>query len=46
MITIKDIKKWSKPHPSDQNGRVTNIFNRKYELSIVGGGRGLYGDFE
>ena len=46
MITIKDIKKWSKPHPSDQNGRVTNIFNRKYELSIVGGRKGLYGDFE
>ena len=46
MITIKDIKKWYKPHPSAQNGRVTNIFNSKYELSIVGGRQGLYGDFE
>ena len=25
---------------------MTNIFNRKYELSIVGGRKGLYGDFE
>jgi hypothetical protein len=25
---------------------MTNIFNHKYELSIVGGRQGLYGDFE
>jgi|688.fasta_scaffold906404_1 hypothetical protein len=46
MITIKDIQKWSKPHPIGKGGRMTNIFNRKYELSIVGGAKGLYGDFD
>ena len=45
MITIEEIKKWSKEHPIE-GGRMTNIFNRKYELSIVGGKQGLYGDFE
>jgi hypothetical protein len=45
MITIGDIKNWSRPHLMD-GGRMTNIFNRKYELSIVGGAKGLYGDFE
>ena len=45
MITIEKIKKWSKEHPNG-GGRMTNIFNRKYELSIVGGRKGLYGDFE
>jgi len=45
MITIEKIKKWSKEHPNG-GGRMTNIFNRKYELSIVGGGQRLYGDFE
>jgi hypothetical protein len=45
MITIKKIKKWSKEHPIG-GGRMTNIFNNKYELSIVGGRQGLYGDFE
>lgn len=46
MITIEDIKKWSKPHPIGDGGRMTNIFNNKYELSIVGGAKGLYGDFD
>jgi hypothetical protein len=45
MITIEKIKKWSKEHPIG-GGRMTNIFNHKYELSIVGGRQGLYGDFE
>lgn len=45
MITIENIKKWSKEHPNG-GGRMTNIFNHKYELSIVGGRQGLYGDFE
>jgi len=45
MITINKIKKWSKEHPIG-GGRMTNIFNHKYELSIVGGRPGLYGDFE
>lgn len=46
MITIEDIKSYSKPHPVGKGGRVTNIFNNKYELSIVGGATGLYGDFD
>lgn len=47
MITIKDIQEWSRPHPVVKGGRMTNIFNSKYELSIVGGGkRSLHGDFE
>ena len=46
MITIEDIKNFSKPHPIGDGGRMTNIFNNKYELSIVGGGKGLYGDFD
>jgi hypothetical protein len=47
MITIQDIQKWSRPHPVVKGGRMTNIFNSKYELSIVGGGkRSLHGDFE
>jgi hypothetical protein len=46
MITIEDIKSWSKPHPIGDGGRITNIFNSKYELSIVGGRKGLYGDFD
>lgn len=45
MITIEDIKGWSKPHPIGDGGKMTNIFNRKYEISIVGGTKGLYGDF-
>jgi len=47
MITIQDIQKWSRPHPVVKGGRMTNIFNSKYELSVVGGGkRSLHGDFE
>jgi hypothetical protein len=46
MITIEDIKNFSKPHPIGKGGRMTNIFNSKYELSIVGGAKGLYGDFD
>ena len=46
MITIEDIKKFSKPHPIGDGGRMTNIFNNTYELSIVGGRTGLYGDFD
>ena len=32
MITIEDIKKFSKPHPTGDGGRMTNIFNNKYEV--------------
>jgi hypothetical protein len=54
MITIQDIKNWSKPHPlanvislkDRSGGRVSRFGNKEVEFSIVGGGRGLYGDFE
>ena len=54
MITIEDIKKWSKPHPLDnvislkdrKGGRVSRFGNKEIEFSIVGGGQGLYGDFD
>jgi hypothetical protein len=53
MITIEDIKKWSKPHPMSKylgkgggNGRMSQFGTKKIEFSIVGGDRGLYGDFD
>ena len=53
MITIEDIKKWSQPHPMSKyltngggNGRMSRFGNKEIEFSIVGGDRGLYGDFE
>lgn len=50
MITIKDIIKWSKPHPMSRhrggNGRMSRFGNKEIEFSIVGGGQGLYGDFD
>jgi hypothetical protein len=53
MITIQDIKKWSKPHPMSKylstgggKGRMSRFGNKEIEFSIVGGDRGLYGDFE
>ena len=50
MITIKDIIKWSKPHPTSKyvggNGRQSSFGNDQVEFSIVGGDKGLYGDFE
>jgi hypothetical protein len=54
MITIKDIKNWSKPHPlasvvslkDRSGGRISRFGNKEIEFSIVGGGKGLYGDFE
>ncbi len=45
MITIKDIIGFSKPHPVVEGGRVVQIGNDNVEFSIVGGARGLYGDF-
>lgn len=49
MITIKDIIKWSKPHPmtkyTTDKGRMTKIGDGRVTFSIVGGARGLYGDF-
>lgn len=46
MITIEDIKKWSKPHPTYNKGRKSSFGNEKVEFSIVGGDKRLYGDFE
>jgi hypothetical protein len=48
MITIQNIKDWSKPHPIGLNNgaRQTRIGNSRVEFSIVGGGTGLYGDFD
>lgn len=45
MITINFIKENSKPHRIGR-GRALALYNEKYELSIVGGAPGLYGDFE
>jgi hypothetical protein len=45
MITIKDIINFSKPHPVVEGGRALRIGNDNVEFSIVGGARGLYGDF-
>ena len=52
MITIQDIKKWSKPHPMSKylstgggKGRMSRFGNKEIEFSIVGGRSGLYGDF-
>ena len=44
MITVKDIIEWSKPHPL-AGGKITRLYNKEIEFSIVGGRSGLYGDF-
>ena len=44
MITVKDIIKWSNPH-SLEGGKITRLYNKEIEFSIVGGRSGLYGDF-
>ena len=47
MITLENIIEWSKPHSeTNQGARRTIIGNELFDFSIVGGGRGLYGDFE
>lgn len=47
MITIKDIISYSKPHANRMEGaRQTVISDGNVVLSIVGGAKGLYGDFE
>jgi hypothetical protein len=46
MITIEEIIKWSKPHQySGGEGRMTRFGDGRVTFSIVGGARGLYGDF-
>ena len=44
MITVQNILEWSKPH-SIGEGKKTTIETKDLILSIVGGGKGLYGDF-
>jgi hypothetical protein len=44
MIKVKDIIKWSNPHPLE-GGKITRLYNKEIEFSIVGGRSGLYGDF-
>ena len=47
MITIEDIISYSKPHPNQMEGaRQTVLFDEIKILSIVGGSKGLYGDFK
>lgn len=48
MITIEDIIEYSKDHPHTfmNGGRQTIIGNDKIEFSIIGGSKGLYGDFK
>ena len=46
MITIENIKEWSKAHPIGNGARRTVISNKAIEFSIVGGATGLYGDFK
>jgi hypothetical protein len=45
MKTIEDIIKDSVPHPLVDDARQTIYFTPSLKISIVGGGRGLYGDF-
>lgn len=45
MITIQLIKAFSQPHRMHPEGKQTIISNGQVEISIVGGSRGLYGDF-
>lgn len=46
MITVQNIIEWSRPHPNHLEGaRMIRIYNDEIEASIVGGARGLYGDF-
>lgn len=45
MITIQQIKAFAQPHRFHPDGRQTIISNDQIEISIVGGARGLYGDF-
>ena len=46
MKTIEDIIKDSKPHPLIDGGRQTTYETPSLKISIVGGDRSLYGDFD
>lgn len=45
-LTIDFIKRKSRLHPVGREGRMYTMEIGNYLLSIVGGGIGLYGDFE
>ena len=45
MITTQNIIDWSKPHSSLNGGRHTILETKHLRISIVGGSKGLYGDF-
>ena len=45
-MTVEDVIKFSKPHRNQIPGaRQTRICDDRIEVSIVGGAKGLYGDF-
>lgn len=47
MITINELKSWAKDHPNKLEGaKQIRIESRGLTISIVGGAKGLYGDFE
>lgn len=46
-MTIDNIIEYSKPHPNGMpDGRQTILSDGNVIMSIVGGARGLYGDFK
>jgi hypothetical protein len=45
MITVQDIIDWASPHGLGRGLKHLRIGNEHLLFSIVGGGKGLYGDF-
>ena len=46
MKSVQEIIEKSKPHPNGVEGaRQIVLYNDKVRMSIVGGSKGLYGDF-
>lgn len=45
MITVQNIIDWASPHGLGRGMKHLRIGNEHLLFSIVGGGRGLYGDF-
>lgn len=47
MTTVQNIIDYSKPHRNQMDGaRQTILSDERVRMSIVGGSKGLYGDFE
>lgn len=46
LLTKEIINKGALPHPVVEGGKIFRQKIGEYEISIVGGGRGLYGDFD